>query len=115
MIFLTFSMVSGCSALFSWRLRKLLKPLFSKCAHNLLSLATFVTGMVSLIYIWIDSLWTRRYDPGQMRYYMAWLAGIITFLSIIGALKTLFNQFVTFYQMINERLKRRDEKQASNC
>jgi peptidoglycan biosynthesis protein MviN/MurJ (putative lipid II flippase) len=96
-------------------LRKYLKPLFSKLAHNLLSLATFITGMVSLIYIWIGHSWTRRYDPDQMRYYMAWLAGIITFLTIIGALKSLKNQCFSFYQMVYESLIKRDEKHVNQC
>lgn len=92
MIFLCISMVTGLAALFALEARKLIKPVYMKLSHNLLSLTTFVTGMVSTIYAYDLHRWGRTYDPGNMRIMTMWFLGFITFLTAIGALKSLWMQ-----------------------
>ena len=88
MIFLCISMVSGLGSLFSIEARKYIKPVLTKFTHSLLSITTFVTGMVSLIYAWYIHKWGKTYDPGYMTDVNMWCLGFITFFSCIGALKS---------------------------
>ena len=98
MFFLLVSLVSGCSALFQYELRNYLKPPFNRLAHILLSLATFITGMISLVYVWFQKTWAKRYDPGELRYFMGYAILVITALSIIGALQTMFSITMSYFK-----------------
>ncbi|KAG5676839.1 hypothetical protein PVAND_006646 [Polypedilum vanderplanki] len=99
MILVTISMVSGLSALFSFELKKIFKPIISKFAHNFISLSAFISGMVSLIYIWKDGGWAIRNDPGNLRYMSAWCLGFITFFTCIGAFKSLSFQCIGIFKI----------------
>ena len=94
MICLCFTIVSGLSALFSYEVRRFLKPVLSKFFHNTFALTTFIAGMISLIYGWIDTRWARLYDPGNMRYISSWMIGFIIFFTCIGAFKSLIHQSI---------------------
>lgn len=94
MICLCFTIVSGLSALFSYEVRRFLKPILSKFSHNTLALVTFITGMISLIYGWIDTRWARLYDPGNLRYVSSWTIGFIIFFTCIGAFKSWIYQLI---------------------
>lgn len=100
MVSVCISMVSGIAALFSFECRRWLKPILNKFNHNLISIFAFVTGMASLIFIWKDGSWAKRNDPGNLRYMSAWCVGIITVLTCIGALKSLWFQFVGSYRIV---------------
>ncbi|XP_070500771.1 transmembrane reductase CYB561D2-like [Chironomus tepperi] len=114
MIFLCISIVSGLTALFSFEARRYLKPVISKFSHNILSLAAFVTGMVSLIYAWVDIRWASRYDPGNLRYMSAWALGFIIFFSCIGALKSLWNQSIGVLKLFLCRPKEENVNDSEN-
>jgi uncharacterized membrane protein len=112
MVLVSISMVSGLAALFSFDIRRFLKPVMSKFAHNVISIAAFVTGMVSLIYIWKDGRWAITYDPGYLRYMSAWCLGFITFLTCIGAVKSMWSQFIGTLKFIAGRSDDNEQGEA---
>lgn len=92
-IFLFLSLLSGMSALFSVELRSYIKPLFSKAVHNFLSSTCYVVGMVSTFYGYYTKRWFTRKDPGGMRDLMLYFCIISTVITMIGPMKTAWNQF----------------------
>lgn len=90
------TMLSGLFALLPQRFKRFLKPLFSKFTHNLFATIAFVTGMVSLAMGYTDLRWSKTYDPGEFRTYMAWFLGIVTVITMIGPVRTFFNQGRSF-------------------
>lgn len=99
-IFLILTIISGCPALFSLELRKYIKPLFSKATHNLLSVLSYLTGMISIIYAY-DTKWAIQNDPGEVRFIMMWSLSFVTIFTLIGPLKTGYGQvkdFISFFR-----------------
>jgi Eukaryotic cytochrome b561 len=90
-IFLILTIISGCPALFSLELRRFIKPLFSKATHNLLSVLSYTTGMVSIINAY-DTRWAIQNDPGEIRFIMIWCLSFILVFTLIGPLKTGYGQ-----------------------
>lgn len=110
-IFLVISFLSGCATQFSVDLRQYLKPPLSKLFHILMSLTAFITGMVSLHYLWFQNNWPKEYDPDIWRFYMAYAIIAIAILSSIGAVRTVLfisvNYFKTFdYFSSKEKLSK---------
>lgn len=89
-IFLGLSILSGCSALFSGKLKSFLRPIFSKFFHNLFAIVSFVFGIVAMIIAYNTRSFARNYDPGNIRYVMIGLLSCILIFTLIGPLKTLF-------------------------
>lgn len=92
-ILLVLSFLSGFSALFSVEMKNYVKPLFSKAVHNFLSSACYVVGMVSIIIAYYTKRWITRKDPGGMRELMIYFCILNTIFTMIGPLKTVWNQF----------------------
>ncbi|XP_070498996.1 transmembrane reductase CYB561D2-like [Chironomus tepperi] len=108
MVCLCFTILSGLSALFSYEVRRYLKPVISKFSHNTLALVTFITGMISLIYGWTDTRWARLYDPGNLRYMSSWSLGFIIAFTCIGAFKSWIYQLIG----VEKLLLRKSEKET---
>lgn len=96
MILLLPTVLAGLTALFPVELKKYLKPLLSKFSHNLFAVATFVTGMISIVMGYTDLRFAKTYDPGDLRYAMAWFLGIMTVITLIGPAKSFANQIRSF-------------------
>lgn len=91
-IFLLITLLSGISNLFAPELRKYISPLLSKFFHNLIALAAFVTGMVSIIIAYLTKSWIIRGDPGNIRIWMVVFLSFSIVLTLIGPLKSMFFQ-----------------------
>lgn len=91
-IFLLISLLTGISSLFAPELRKFVSPLLSKFLHNLIALAAFVTGMVSIIIAYLTKSWISRGDPGNIRIWMVVFLSISIVLTLIGPLKSMYFQ-----------------------
>jgi hypothetical protein len=111
-IFLLLSVLSGCSALFSDRLKRLLRPLFSKFFHNLFAVCCFVFGFVGMIIAYNTRSWARNYDPGNLRYVMIGLLSTILAITLIGPLKTCYKHLSIVFGRSSgeEEEKKRDNK-----
>lgn len=92
-ILLILSFLSGFSALFSLEMKNYVKPLFSKAVHNFLSFACYVVGMASIICAYYTKKWVIRKDPGGMRELMIYFCILNTVFTMVGPLKTAWNQF----------------------
>lgn len=92
-ILLVVSFLSGISALFAVEMKKYVKPLFSKAVHNFLSSSCYVIGMVSIIWAYKTKKWVTRSDPGGMRELMLVFSILNTIFTMIGPLKSAWNQF----------------------
>lgn len=91
-IFLFVTLLSGISSLFAPDLRKFISPLLSKFLHNLIALAAFVTGMISIIIAYLTKSWIIRGDPGNVRLWMVVFLSISIVLTLVGPLKSMFFQ-----------------------
>jgi cytochrome b-561 domain-containing protein 2 len=91
-ILLTISFVSGISALFAAEMRKVIKPILSKAAHNFISSACYVVGMVSIIWAYKTKRFMTRADPGSMRELMIVFCILNTVFTMVGPAKAFWNQ-----------------------
>lgn len=96
-IFLVLSMLSGIVALFPMKLRKLLRPIFSKMYHNIFAITSFVFGMVSIIIGYNTRSPTKSIDPGNMNLAVIGLVAAVLAITLIGPLKTLYQSLRTFF------------------
>ncbi|XP_037928028.1 uncharacterized protein LOC119662476 [Teleopsis dalmanni] len=89
------SMLTGLSAIFSMRLKKLLSPLYNKAFHNLLGVSTFVIALVAQYYGYSFFVWLHL-NPGLIT-----LLQCITLVSMVltcwGPFKALFNKIVSMF------------------
>jgi Eukaryotic cytochrome b561 len=90
LVFLVLSTISGCSALFSQDFKRCLRPLFTKLAHHLFALTTFVSAVVAICYTLIQQKFTKRNDPGNLREVTSVMLAFIMLFTLIGPLKTLW-------------------------
>jgi Eukaryotic cytochrome b561 len=90
LVFLLLSTVSGCSALFSQDFKRCLRPLFTKFAHHLFALTTFVSAVVAICFTLIQQKFTKRNDPGNLREVTVWMLAFILLFTLIGPLKTVW-------------------------
>ena len=91
-IFLLVTLLTGVSSLFAPDLKKYISPLLSKFLHNLIALAAFVTGMISIIIAYLTKSWIIRGDPGNIRLWMVVFASFIIVLTLVGPLKSMYFQ-----------------------
>lgn len=91
------TLFAGLVALFPQNLKRIIKPLLSKCSHNLLGVAAFVVGMISTIMAFTDLRWVKQKDPGNMGLPMAWLLGTLTVITLIGPARTFYTQVRSFF------------------
>lgn len=92
-IFLCLSILSGCSALFSGKIKTFLRPIFSKFFHNVFAIFSFIFGIIAMIISYNTRSFARDIDPGNMRYAMIGFLSCILLFTLIGPLKTLFRHF----------------------
>lgn len=64
--------------------------------------------MISLVYVWFEKTWAKRYDPGNLRYFMGYAIIVITALSILGALQTLASLIIRYYKSTQSKNKQPD-------
>lgn len=91
LIFLFINFFFGFGALYASSLRKVWEPIYMKFTHNLLGIAAFVLGMVSLYYGYEKRFMTRNASK-EMINALAYATLITTVLSCIGALQNLLIQ-----------------------
>lgn len=78
---------SGLPALFAARLRKRIRPVFSKFTHNLLGITCYVVGMASQCLAYPKK--NKSGDRDSMVFWMTLGTALITVLSLVGALRQL--------------------------
>lgn len=84
--------LTGLPALFAVRLRKLVRPVIGKFFHNFLGIFCFVVGMVSQIYGYKKG-WLVRQTSNEVSIVMIVTTIMITVFSLIGSLRSLWEQF----------------------
>ena len=89
-ILLLFTMSSGWAALLALRLRERIKPIFNKLFHATVASVTFIGGMTTIILAYQTKPWIGQEDYVHFRTAMSYIILLITILTLIGALKTLW-------------------------
>ncbi|XP_008206753.1 uncharacterized protein LOC100680086 [Nasonia vitripennis] len=83
---------TGLPALFAGRLRKVVRPVIGKFFHNFLGILCFVVGMVSQIHGYKKG-WLIRQTSSEVSMVMIVTTAMITVFSLIGSLRSLWEQF----------------------
>ena len=83
--------LSGLPALFAARLRKTVRPVIGKFIHNFLGILCFAIGMASQCYGY-KKRWSAEAPQGMGTVLIATTA-MITVFSLIGSLRSLWEQF----------------------
>ena len=91
MIICAVSMLSGLSALFSARVKRLIAPLLNKTFHNFLGLATFVVALVAQYYGYNTGFFKRKTDA-DFQVLIKCLTLISLVLSCLGPIKALYHK-----------------------
>lgn len=91
MIFLVLGMLQGFAAYFAQEIKVYIKPVYTKLLHILMATICFVTGMVSLVYGYQKNT-VRKNSTEDIRLGLLIITSITTILSLIGAVKTVFQQ-----------------------
>ncbi|KAM7351693.1 transmembrane reductase CYB561D2-like isoform 1-T2 [Cochliomyia hominivorax] len=86
------SFLSGLSALFSTRIKRLVSPLLNKTFHNVLGLGTFAVALSSQYYGYETGYFSRKAPSNDFIVLMKCLTLISLVLSCLGALKALFHK-----------------------
>ncbi|CAO1344119.1 unnamed protein product [Diamesa hyperborea] len=91
MVFLVLGVLQGFTAFYAKELKVYIKPVYNKFLHILMATVCFVTGMVSLIYGYKKNT-VKRNSTDDIRLGLTIFAIITTILSLVGAIKTVFQQ-----------------------
>lgn len=94
MVFLLIGILQGIGAYYAKNLKSYIKPIYSKFLHNLSAVICFIVGMVSLIYGYLGGMMVP-YSTDEIRFCLIVFAIITIILSLIGTIKTTFQQFKT--------------------
>ena len=92
--FIFLILLLGVLAFFSARLRQFVRPVILKFLHNFLGIFCFVMGMVAMIY-GLEKRWMKRHSSAEKAEACIIFTYIITVFSLVGALRSLFNQAVS--------------------
>uniref|UniRef100_A0A182FND4 ascorbate ferrireductase (transmembrane) n=1 Tax=Anopheles albimanus TaxID=7167 RepID=A0A182FND4_ANOAL len=87
LIFIGLSFLNGVAALYTVKIRHLVKPIYVKLCHYLTGIVAFVIGMTSLALEYSPRMISR-----QHRNMIVAFTAITTALTLIGVCKTMFNQ-----------------------
>lgn len=93
----------GVFAFFAVRLRKMLRPVIFKFLHNFLGVFCFVIGMTSLLY-GLEKRWMKKNSTEGMAKTCIIFTYAITLFSLLGAIRSLFNQAVSIHQKKNVKI-----------
>lgn len=85
-------MLNGVTNLFSFEMRKLLKPVYQRFFHNCMALVTFVLGMAALYY-GFDKRTVSTYATEEIRWILKIFLCITIITSSLAALKSGYQQF----------------------
>ncbi|XP_014214691.1 cytochrome b561 domain-containing protein 2-like [Copidosoma floridanum] len=84
--------VSGLPALFAAKLRRKIKPVTAKFAHNSLGVLCFVTGMAAQVLAYHRTKFLRTKYGDEVIYAVTVTTVLITLLSLVGATRQLSQQ-----------------------
>lgn len=91
-IFLLLTIITGSAAKFALKLKDRIKPIFIKLIHNVVALMTFTGGMTAIILAYRTKSWL---DFGGFTVTMICINSLITILTLIGTLKTIWSHVRT--------------------
>uniref|UniRef100_A0A182LRX6 ascorbate ferrireductase (transmembrane) n=1 Tax=Anopheles culicifacies TaxID=139723 RepID=A0A182LRX6_9DIPT len=92
--FLVLTLVNGLMALFASELRKRIRPIYSKLSHYLTGTVCYVLGMVAIVLAYEKKIYHQNTITEGITMMTVFTISI-TVLSMVGVMKTIYNQFKT--------------------
>uniref|UniRef100_A0A182QCV0 ascorbate ferrireductase (transmembrane) n=1 Tax=Anopheles farauti TaxID=69004 RepID=A0A182QCV0_9DIPT len=94
LVFLVLTFANGLLALFAPELRKRIRPIYSKLFHYLTGTVCYVLGMVAIVLAYEKKIYRQNtISEGITMMHVFTIAA--TVLSLVGVVKTIYNQFQT--------------------
>ncbi|XP_035905429.1 cytochrome b561 domain-containing protein 2-like [Anopheles stephensi] len=94
LVFLALTLVNGLMALFAADLRKRIRPIYSKLSHYLTGTVCYVLGMVAIVLAYEKKIYHQNTITKGITM-MTVFTIAVTVLSMVGVVKTMYNQFKT--------------------
>ncbi|XP_049536865.1 transmembrane reductase CYB561D2-like [Anopheles darlingi] len=91
LIFLCLTFVNGLMSLYAVELRSRIKPIYSKLSHYLSSTVCYVLGMVAIMLAYEKKIYYRNTIQEGIDMMLAFTI-LVTILSLIGVVRTVYNQ-----------------------
>uniref|UniRef100_A0A182RWP8 ascorbate ferrireductase (transmembrane) n=1 Tax=Anopheles funestus TaxID=62324 RepID=A0A182RWP8_ANOFN len=94
LVFLVLTLANGLMALFAIELRKRIRPIYSKLSHYLTGTVCYVLGMVAIVLAYEKRIY-RQNTVTEGITMMTVFTIAVTVLSMVGVVKTIYNQLRT--------------------
>ncbi|XP_052864123.1 probable transmembrane reductase CYB561D1 [Anopheles cruzii] len=88
MIFIVLSFLNGVAALYTTKIKHIIKPVYVKMCHYLTGIVAFVIGMTSLALEYSPRMISQKHMDMLIAF-----TSITTAFTLLGVCKTMFNQF----------------------